>query len=161
MRNNVFGDTSWLVRYILDIPTAGTVALYREYKSERELLAEIPLATWRQIQRPVETEFNVRSKASKLRVAHFRRGENLLDHLYGMELAVLMWATETEADDEVIHTAKVNWQSLMPEERWWWYSRAYAGNVALQAKGLTAEEAHTRGWCGALREGLCEVLCTV
>ena len=157
MRNNVFGDTSWLVRYILDIPTAGTVALYREYKSERELIAEIPLATWRQIQRRVEAEYNARSKAYKLRVAHFRRGENLLCREYGHELAVLMWAVETETDAEVIHTATVNWQGFMPEERWWWYTRANASNMALQQRGLSISEAHSRGWCRAIREVLCTV----
>ena len=145
------------MRYILDIPTAGTVALYREYKGERELMAEIPLATWRQIQRPVETEFNVRSKASKLRVAHFRSGDNLLDRLYGMELAVLMWAVERETDEEIILTARVNWQTLMPEERWWWYTMANASNMALRAQGASVEEAHDRGWCRALREVLCIV----
>ena len=157
MRNNVFGDISSLTRYIVDIPTAGTVALYSEYKGERELMAEIPLATWRQIQRPVEAEYNARSKAAKLRVAHFKRGENLLDRLYGRELAVLMWAVERETDEERIYTARINWQTLMPEERWWWYTRANASNMALQAQGASAEETHDRGWCRAIREGLCTV----
>ena len=105
----------------------------------------------------MELEFNTRSKADGYLVAHFTRTDNQISHPYAMELAVLMWAVEHETDAEVIATARRNWQALMPEERWWWFSHAHASNTALQARGLTAEEAHARGWCGALREGLCEV----
>lgn len=156
MKNNNFGDLTGPANYYLSIPVGrGPVRLHKKDQHGDETLAEVAQKTWRLLVRAVELEFNTRSKADGYLVAHFARTDNQVSREYAMELAVLLWAVETETDEETIATARRNWQTLLPEERWWFYSRAYAGNVALQAKGLSAEEAHARGWCGAIREGLC------
>lgn len=156
MKNNNFGDLTGPANYYLSIPVGrGNVRLHRQDQHGDETLAEIAQKTWRLLVRAVELEFNTRSKADGYLVAHFARTDNQVSREYAMELAVLMWAVETETDEETIATARRNWQTLLPEERWWWFSQARASNTALQTKGLTAEEAHARGWCRAIREGLC------
>lgn len=158
MRNNTFGDVSGLSRFVLMIPAGrGSIQLYHEDQHGRELLTEISRTNWDGIKRAVELEYNLRSKADKFRVAHFGIGENLLNKQYGQELAVLMWAIETETDHEAIATARRNWQCYKPEERWWFYTMVRASNEVFARRGnYTVAEAHNRGWCAAVRAILCE-----
>jgi hypothetical protein len=102
---------------------------------------------WLKIVDALEEEFNQRLRASRMRAAQFKAGDNPLARLFGKELLLLAWAIE-DADPSLIPNAIQNWRGLVPEERWWLYTMT-AAQTAHYAK-------HNVGWRRAVRFALTE-----
>ncbi|MDL1974448.1 MAG: DUF3780 domain-containing protein [Deltaproteobacteria bacterium] len=96
---------------------------------------------WSAIADPARREFNVRLKATKIRVGRWHTGTNLVDRLLGKELCVLAWAAET-ANAEQYPVICSKWAALRPEERWWLFAMTVA------EAGLPEDT--RRGWRRAL-----------
>ena len=102
---------------------------------------------WLKIVDALEEEFNQRLRASRMRAAQFKAGDNPVARLFGKELLLLAWAIE-DADPSLIPNAIQNWRGLVPEERWWLYTMT-AAQTAHYAK-------HNVGWRRAIRYALTE-----
>ena len=88
----------------------------------RVILARIK---WDAIADETRTQFNLRLKRMGRKSGAWRVGPNLVRRELGKELMLLAWAIE-EADPALIQTAIVNWNGLVPEERWWLYTQTAA-----------------------------------
>lgn len=103
---------------------------------------------WDAIADETRTQFNLRLKRMGRKSGIWRAGFNLVRRDLGKELILLAWAIE-EADPSLISTAIVNWNGLVPEERWWLYTQT----AAATGHGITGR---SRGWRKALRFALTE-----
>lgn len=111
----------------------------------RVLLARLK---WDAIADEVRAQFNLRLKKMGKKSGSWRVGPNLVRRELGKELVLLAWAIE-EADPALIQTALVNWNGLVPEERWWLYTQtAAATGHGINDRG--------RGWRKAVRYALTE-----
>jgi len=111
----------------------------------RVILARIK---WDAIADETRTQFNLRLKRMGRKSGAWRAGPNLVRRDLGKELVLLAWAIE-EADPALIPTAIVNWNGLVPEERWWLYTQtAAATGHGINDRG--------RGWRKAVRYALTE-----
>jgi hypothetical protein len=111
----------------------------------RVILARIK---WDAIADETRTQFNLRLKRLGKKSGAWRAGPNLVRRELGKELILLAWAIE-EADPALIPTAIVNWNGLVPEERWWLYTQT----AAATGHGITDRG---RGWRKAVRYALTE-----
>jgi hypothetical protein len=103
---------------------------------------------WDAIADETRTQFNLRLKRMGRKSGAWRAGPNLVRRDLGKELVLLAWAIE-EADPALIPTAIVNWNGLVPEERWWLYTQtAAATGHGINDRG--------RGWRKAVRYALTE-----
>jgi len=103
---------------------------------------------WDAIADEVRSQFNLRLKRLGKKSGNWRVGSNLVRRELGKELVLLAWAIE-EADPGLIQTAIVNWNGLVPEERWWLYTQTAA------ATGHGVND-RSRGWRKAVRYALTE-----
>ena len=111
----------------------------------RVLLARLK---WDAIADELRAQFNLRLKKLGKKSGSWRAGPNLVRRELGKELVLLAWAIE-EADPALIQTAIVNWNGLVPEERWWLYTQtAAATGHGINDRG--------RGWRKAVRYALTE-----
>lgn len=103
---------------------------------------------WNAIADETRTQFNLRLKRLGKKSGAWRVGPNLVRRELGKELILLAWAIE-EADPALIPTTIVNWNGLVPEERWWLYTQtAAATGHGINDRG--------RGWRKAVRYALTE-----
>jgi hypothetical protein len=103
---------------------------------------------WDAIADETRTQLNGRLKRLGKKSGAWRAGANLIRRDLGKELVLLAWAIE-EADPALIPTAIVNWNGLVPEERWWLYTQtAAATGHGINDRG--------RGWRKAVRYALTE-----
>ncbi len=103
---------------------------------------------WDAIADEVRAQFNLRLKKMGKKSGVWRSGPNLVRRELGKELVLLAWAIE-QADPALIPTALVNWNGLVPEERWWLYTQtAAATGHGVDGRG--------RGWRKAVRYALTE-----
>ena len=103
---------------------------------------------WDAVADELRTQFNLRLKKLGKKSGNWRAGPNLVRRELGKELVLLAWAIE-EADPALIPTAIVNWNGLVPEERWWLYTQtAAATGHGVNDRG--------RGWRKAVRYALTE-----
>jgi hypothetical protein len=103
---------------------------------------------WDAIADEVRTQYNLRLKKLGKKSGNWRVGPNLVRRELGKELVLLAWAIE-EADPALTPTALVNWNGLVPEERWWLYTQtAAATGHGINDRG--------RGWRKAVRYALTE-----
>ena len=103
---------------------------------------------WDAVADELRTQFNLRLKKLGKKSGNWRAGPNLVRRELGKELVLLAWAIE-EADPALIPTAIVNWNGLVPEERWWLYTQtAAATGHGINDRG--------RGWRKAVRYALTE-----
>lgn len=103
---------------------------------------------WDEIADETRTQFNLRLRRLGKKSGAWRIGPNLVRSDLGKELVLLAWAIE-EADPGLIPTAIVNWNGLVPEERWWLYTQtAAATGHGINGRG--------RGWRKAVRFALTE-----
>lgn len=103
---------------------------------------------WDSIADETRTQFNLRLKRMGKKSGAWRAGPNLVRRDLGKELVLLAWAIE-EADPALIQTAIVNWNGLVPEERWWLYTQT----AAATGHGISDRG---RGWRKAVRYALTE-----
>lgn len=103
-------------------------------------VVRVPLYQWNAVSKDVEEIFNVRLAEDKKAKGKFAPGVNALSRLFGKELIVLLWALE-QVNKSSAPTVLRNWKALMPEERWWLYTRTAAS---------------PKGWKKALRSALAE-----
>jgi hypothetical protein len=103
---------------------------------------------WDAVADELRAQFNLRLKKLGKKSGSWRAGPNLVRRELGKELVLLAWAIE-EADPALIKTAIVNWNGLVPEERWWLYTQtAAATGHGINDRG--------RGWRKAVRYALTE-----
>lgn len=103
---------------------------------------------WNLVADELRSQFNLRLKKLGKKSGGWHSGANLVRRDLGKELVVLAWAIE-EADPGLIPTAIINWNGLVPEERWWLYTQtAAATGHGIQSRG--------RGWRKAVRYALTE-----
>jgi len=103
---------------------------------------------WDAIADETRTQFNLRLKRLAKKSGAWRVGPNLIRRDLGKELVLLAWAIE-DADPALIPTTIVNWNGLVPEERWWLYTQtAAATGHGINDRG--------RGWRKAVRYALTE-----
>lgn len=103
---------------------------------------------WDAIADETRTQFNLRLKRMAKKSGAWRVGDNLVRRDLGKELLLLTWAIE-EADPALIQRAIINWNGLVPEERWWLYTQtAAATGHGINDRG--------RGWRKAVRYALTE-----
>ena len=103
---------------------------------------------WDAIADEARMQFNLRLKRLGKKSGAWRAGPNLIRRDLGKELTLLSWAIE-EADPALIPAAIINWNGLVPEERWWLYTQtAAATGHGLNDRG--------RGWRKAVRYALTE-----
>jgi hypothetical protein len=108
----------------------------------------LPRLKWDAIADETRAQFNLRLKRLAKKSGAWRLGANLVRRELGKELVLLAWAIE-EADPALIPTALVNWNGLVPEERWWLYTQtAAATGHGINDRG--------RGWRKAVRYALTE-----
>jgi hypothetical protein len=103
---------------------------------------------WDAIADELRSQFNLRLKKVGKKSGAWRSGANLVRRELGKELTLLAWAIE-EADPALIQTALVNWNGLVPEERWWLYTQT----AAATGHGINDR---SRGWRKAVRYALTE-----
>lgn len=103
---------------------------------------------WDAIADELRAHFNLRLKKLGKKSGSWRVGPNLVRRELGKELVLLAWAIE-EADPALIQTALVNWNGLVPEERWWLYTQT----AAATGHGISGRG---RGWRKAVRYALTE-----
>ncbi|WP_062117131.1 DUF3780 domain-containing protein [Aureimonas sp. AU40] len=137
--------------FIVDVPTwrydLAKVHVYEELSpGVRELRFTTTKSVWSVVAAPAEAELNRRLKERKIKVSRWKPGHNHLERLLGLELLVLLFATETRLSNE-IRAATLNWMSMKPEERWW-----------LAKKGIAADG--YRGWREAIGVALTEKTAT-
>lgn len=128
--------------FFLMLPKAGekTSFPYVYEGSADRAIARIPMYQWREVAHDVEETFNLRLAEDKLPKGKFASGVNGLSRLFGKELLVLLWTLE-QVSKYSAQTVLRNWKVLMPEERWWLYTRTAAS---------------PKNWKQALREALGE-----
>ena len=103
---------------------------------------------WDAIADELRAQFNLRLKKLGKKSGSWHAGPNLVRRELGKELVLLAWAIE-EADPALIPTAIVNWNGLVPEERWWLYTQtAAATGHGINDRGC--------GWRKAVRYALTE-----
>jgi hypothetical protein len=103
---------------------------------------------WDAVADEVRSQFNKRLKKLGKKSGSWHAGPNLIRRDLGKELVLLAWAIE-EADPALISTAIINWNGLVPEERWWLYTQtAAATGHGINDRG--------RGWRKAVRYALTE-----
>jgi len=115
---------------------------------EGQIRVILPRIKWDAIADEVRSQFNQRLRKMGRRTGSWRVGSNLLRRELGKELVLLAWAIE-DADPTLIPAALINWNGLVPEERWWMYTQtAAATGHGLADKG--------KGWRLAVRYALTE-----
>lgn len=127
--------------FFLVLPKGGERSFPYVYEgSVDKPIVRVPLYQWREVARDVEDVFNTRLAENKKPKGKFTPGVNALSRLFGKELLILLWTLE-QVNKASAPTALRNWKALMPEERWWLYTRAAAS---------------PKGWKKALRSALAE-----
>lgn len=165
--NNSFGFDPSESRhhFVVDIPRGGeakiTISEHLTWSDESgssvvtagesqdgQIRVILARAKWDRIADEVRAQFNVRLKKLGKKSGSWHVGPNLVRRELGKELVLLAWAIE-EADPALIPPAIVNWNGLVPEERWWLYTQtAAATGHGVRDRG--------RGWRKAVRYALTE-----
>jgi len=126
----------------------GSSAVSSGASQDGQIRVILPRIKWDAVADEVRTQFNLRLKKLGKKSGNWRAGLNLVRRELGKELILLAWAIE-EADPALIPTALVNWNGLVPEERWWLYTQtAAATGHGINDRG--------RGWRKAVRYALTE-----
>ncbi|MDP2991573.1 MAG: DUF3780 domain-containing protein [Kiritimatiellota bacterium] len=126
----------------------GSSAVSSGAAQDGQIRVIMPRIKWDAVADELRTQFNLRLKKLGKKTGNWRAGPNLVRRELGKELVLLAWAIE-EADPALIPTAIVNWNGLVPEERWWLYTQtAAATGHVINDRG--------RGWRKAVRYALTE-----
>jgi len=129
-------------------PKVGSSSVSYGLRQDGQIRVVLQRPRWDAIADEVRVVFNRRLRKSGFKTGNWHNGLNLVRRELGKELVLLAWAIE-DADPGLIPNAIINWNGLVPEERWWLYTQT----AAVTGHGT---EGRNRGWRKALRYALSE-----